>query len=124
MRKILFRGKDKFGGRWIEGSLLVFPDTGRMKILVWNRAELDFDGYEVFPETVGQYVGAEDITGRKVFEGDVLRFVAEDGYTGEIYTEAKKWLRYVNECIFSEMEIVGNVHDNPELKIPKLEDLK
>lgn len=121
MRDILFRGKD--GNRWIEGSLLIFPNTGRTKILKWNQADLDFDQIEVDPETVCQYTGMNDKNGEKIFDGDVIyrnwfggrtyRVVYDDicgiviGTTGEVFTTFDG----DSDCF----EIIGNIYDNPEL---------
>jgi len=77
MRPIIFRGK-RFAGAWVEGDLIrgVGRKKGKMYILpiVENFAYLDgcdpLDGYEVIPETVGQYTGVNDNDGIKIFEGD------------------------------------------------------
>ena len=46
-----------------------------------------FNKYEVLPSTVGQYSGLDDSDGRKVFEGDILKFRDEPNdyeWTGHI----------------------------------------
>ena len=131
MREILFRGKRVDNGEWIEGDLIQSRDktyihpkansfrvseTGLSKLIVLR---------EVFPETVGQYTGLTDKNGKKIFEGDIIRSNSERGYIEY----------YPNDCAFevvddhgfywlisemSNIEVIGNIHDNPEL----LEELK
>lgn len=126
MREILFRGKGIYTNKWVEGSLVIFPNTGRIKILKWNNADLDFDQIEVNPETVGQYTGLTDNNGTKIFEGDIVEgadFTIEDGGYGLISFEDGAFEVNGNNIIGTfhenywgkEFEVIGNIHDNPEL---------
>ena len=96
--------------------------------------------YQILPQTVGQYIGLTDKNGNEIFEGDILQ-VKEHGGTGmktcaiyfgeyidadsdfEDYRCIGFYLKVFDEC-FSigvlldsdfEFEIIGNIHDNPEL---------
>ena len=94
MREILFRGfhpcdgpdtivveGEKVKGRWVEGYL-------------WSKRTIGvtspcghLDEVVVLPSTVGQYSGLDDSDGRKVFEGDILKFRDEPNdyeWTGRI----------------------------------------
>ena len=79
----------------------------------------------VDPETIGQFVGQNDIDGKKIFEGDVfLTFhlpvkvfikVAWD------YAECGWQLKYLNDITYRPLEnkgnwkIVGNIHELNDL---------
>ena len=127
MREILFRGKSKSinKGKWIYGSFI--KDTDLNACCIINKSLV----YELVDrETVGQFTGFIDKNGKKIFEGDIVEFT--DKYTGEkgraeIVFEAFKW-KYsgcyygVNPIVWLciddksiEFEIIGNIHDNPEL---------
>ena len=135
MREILFRGKRLDSGKWVDG-LLVFKNEIRVFTThKWydDGEEGEYDTTEdlrVIPETVGQYTGLKDRNGTKIFEGDIVEFT--DKYTrkkgrAEIVFEAFKW-KY-SGCYYGgnpivwlciddgsiEFEIIGNIHDNPEL---------
>ena len=93
-RQILFRGflpcdgldtivvdGEMVKGRWVEGYL-------------WSKRTIGvtspcghLDEVVVLPSTVGQYSGLDDSDGRKVFEGDILKFKDEPNdyeWTGRI----------------------------------------
>ena len=133
MREILFRGKRKDNGEWVQGQLLHFKasvGTEELAIIVegceWDNSNEWFNlgkRAKVFPETIGQYTGLTDKNGTKIFEGDIVesvyyhfkgvvifdeycRFVIKDVIEGGYYLVAHN----NNDCI-----VIGNIHDNPEL---------
>ena len=126
-REILFRGKQVDNGEWTEGYL--FKQWNRT-FLLWGMTGDIPNMTEVIPETVGQFTGLTDKNGKKIFEGDIVEFT--DKYTrkkgrAEIVFEDFKW-KYsgcyyggnpiVWLCISDgsiEFEIIGDIHDNPEL---------
>ncbi len=122
MREILFRGKRVDNGEWVQGSL--FAECSRFQIIRGTCNNVGIEGVEVIPETVGQYTGLSDKNGKKIFEGDIVKgkdTLEKDfevyGYVdhlngsfviiGDIMTHYR-WLDY-------DVEIIGNIHDNPEL---------
>lgn len=125
MREILFRGKQKAGDYWICGDLRQWSET-RKGILDYT-----FGGTrEVYPETIGQFTGLTDKSGKKIFEGDIVKIPDDyDTYglnAGEIYVinfmlgGFRLKPKYRNTVGFwleddGELEIIGNIHDNPEL---------
>ena len=115
MREILFRGKRVDNGEWIEGF---YAHSGEKKYtLIDNDIAV---GYlkmkEVNPHTIGQYTGLTDKNGKKIFEWDIVRWC---GIKGIVVWEGHKF--YVKSNLlwdFSDddcIEVIGNVHDNPEL---------
>lgn len=127
MREILFRGKEQDCRSfhyvdWCYGSLVYSPSENHYYIVEHCEQELCFP---VSEETVGQYTGKTDRNGIKIFEGDLLYFrnsnhdeedgamkvIFEDGafaISGDIFVD-------LNETYDWELEVIGNIHDNPEL---------
>lgn len=113
-REILFRGKRIDNGEWVEGNY-IFEDFDRVGIHQIGTIIQCF----VIPETVGQFTGLTDKNGKKIFEGDIVK------YENNIYEikYLEKYARFApsNEhsvfmvCAFNHLEVVGNIHDNPEL---------
>ena len=80
----------------------------------------DFEHYKISAiktSTIGQFTGLHDKNGREIYEGDIIRhkdmvkpyhviydgyqFCPNDGFRSLCYP--KHW------------EVIGNIHDNPEL---------
>lgn len=133
MNKGVYRGQSIYDRNWAVGNLLVFPNTGRMKILVWNDADLDFDQVEVIPETVGQFTGVSDKYGKEIFEGD---YIVLDNDVKKIFKVKDGVVRFGRGGFFvTEFDslhsldvlaswdgilrgkVIGNIHDNPNLSI-------
>ena len=124
MREILFRGKHKADGKWCEGNLHI--DKQGVAIITPDDTPLGCYG-QVDPDTVGQFTGLMDKHGKKIFEGDIVRvevakidWVAVCKFYGGAFglvwnfCAAERWQAFTGICN-AEYEIIGNVHDNPEL---------
>ena len=138
-REISFRGKvtglplylqdKKKVGTWVYGSYLSYPTA--------QIVDLE-DEYVVDPATVGQYTFLNDIDDKKIFTADIL----QDKITGDRYVvdfigggfglfSMKEYLDLKHRhqvilwdglselqtaCFVAQnLEIIGNIHDNPEL---------
>lgn len=131
-REILFRGKTQYGN-WVHGNLDVDGfDNVLIKTYTRHGNSQHYDYCEVNPETVGQFTGLTDKNGKRIFEGDVVSYIGSD-YTYVIsyengcfiasHTKIKtydytplKWggINRFNE-LSMEIEVIGNIHDKPEL---------
>lgn len=155
MREILFRGKKIENGEWIFGgyhrhqnrTLYCIGDRVR-KSDIEHVIVRDFPGdwgmpcgidyYVVDPETVGQWIGLNDIEGTKIFEGDILEIRYDDVLHDHLkYYRSVKWfgelgypvfdfsdstkLDRSHQMIWSQVvekayyRVVGNIYDNPEI---------
>ena len=129
MREILFRGKRVYNGEWAYGSLILWKD-GDAEICVSSTEEREEQSKViVHPETVGQYTGLTDNNGKKIFEGDIVQYYGT--YALEVFIEnghtKTRWFDTVtsskctelffghDEEALGEVEVIGNIHDNPEL---------
>lgn len=130
MREILFRGKTEQFGNWIEGSLIVGRDleSGQLEYLIAPLSAYYTEVKKVLPETTGQYTGLNDKNGKKIFEDDIVKcgdYVGVVSYSDTfakfyvIYNETSgNWFDFEGEnCdpIMVYCEVIGNIHNNPEL---------
>ena len=133
MREILFRGKRVDNGEWIEGSFL--PGNERQTlhpcIFVYLPETQSFECFDIDIDTLGEYTGLTDRNGKKIFEGYILIYVVDGEYdVNEKYLvvfdddEAAFKVRFYYKGKFAcyddiapceKLEIIGNIHDNPEL---------
>lgn len=130
MREILFRGKRKCDGRWVEGYYVQkenpFTEDGMpIKHLIFEFAPFAED---VDPETLSQYIGLKDSKGTKIFDGDIV--LSDDLVYGEGGLFQIQWNEEwhgwdanrvgAKDDIYTiwelgDMEIVGNRWDTPNL---------
>ena len=126
MREILFRGKHMhvcpenkhLDGTWVEGYL---EDENHI-----NDGKYEF---LIDPETVCQYAGLIDKNGKKIWENDILEGHLDDKFPEDVTREKVIWhesgwrteepgcndKEYLDEFDTENLEVVGNVFDNPEL---------
>lgn len=135
-REILFRGKWRDNGEWEYGSLVIAKDAIDEQQRTYILEDADFYGYgeftgvcDVDPATIGQYTGLTDKNGEKIFEGDIVECWSEGvcaqgtvqqnkGGLWIIYPAWQKrimWGLCPDEYGGTDVEIIGNIHDNPEL---------
>lgn len=136
MREILFRGKRIDSGEWVYGTMYKIAIDLNPFILTDGKSGCS---YQVDEETVGQYTGLKDKNGNRVFDGDILQIAKiADGLGGyyqppldypvnvvvkwdlcawmwETLCEDKRYISFPDAWCHYECEIIGNIHDNPEL---------
>lgn len=125
-REIKFRAKGQVYPKWFYGYYLKNKEGDS-----FIRSTENFETYWVAEETLGQFTGLYDKNGEEIFEGDIckIKFNIED-VSDYVYIllneeESKKGERIflVESPLFNnqyefmceDIEIIGNIHDNPEL---------
>lgn len=130
----LWRGKttpksadEAFNSVWVEGNLIrsnrryyIHPTANAVKV----QSELGrlIVMHEVVPETLGECTGVRDKNGKLIFEGDIVRTEYGDGFQvcwlascGMFILEKPSAFEQRDLACFGEFEVIGNIHDNPEL---------
>lgn len=114
MREIKFRGKRLDNGEWVYGDLHIrtpFPHI---------HSEIDYGKANIDPHTIGQFTGLHDKNGKEIYEGDIVRYdmggecevsyCIGGGFAGFDLSPA-----FHNGHQLKDVEVIGNIHDNPEL---------
>ena len=127
MRAIKFRGRRTSDRKWIYGDLKKLEPFGFFIHGYDGEFCLNFG---VDTETVGQFTGLCDKNGKEIYEGDILRWDVNNLLyvvtfeSGMFYASIKECnegmiggfpLHRLTEYDYGKCEIVGNIHDNPEL---------
>ena len=146
MREILFHGKRVDNGEWVEGYFGVFNGKPQIFVPFTEEEERQNEGHifsavgglwhQVILETVGQFTGKHDVTGRKIFEGNIVTAtVIENTFGSSVTKYTRSYIvayhpeycyfylkRNKNNLLFDGnwnygvfiSEVIGNIHDNPE----------
>lgn len=135
-RGIKFRGKRVDKEEFAFGDLLTGMGYKKGKFFILPHLSYypsdckSVDGYEVIPETIGQYTGLKDKNGKEIYEGDIIRSFDsnDDAILHYIFWEEARFVALYKDRHFSskcflmqdwldefDKEVIGNIHDNPEL---------
>lgn len=142
-REILFRGKRVDNGEWVHGKGLqqckdelgneivaIFTDIVKSEKYIKKEGRYTLYYVPVKAETLGLYTGLKDKNRKKIFEGDILYQGAKmlgvvcisARYGISIQKKSSTWslINFVldsdfDTSVLSDVEVVGNIYDNPEL---------
>lgn len=134
MREIKFRARRTDKDEFAFGDLLTGMGYKKGKFFILPHLSYypsdckSVDGYEVIPETIGQFTGLYDKNGKEIYEGDILAF--NNSYVDFNDIIEVRFVRGVfaflwngnleDECPINAptrewANVIGNIYDNPEL---------
>ncbi len=132
MREILFRGKTKESGEWVQGYFVYAKsdfdsEECREADIIPHDTDRVYKGeynvvFPCIPKTIGQYTGLIDKNGKKIFEGDIVNIEYPETtvkkcvieYVGASFVGSTLADNWELDGYYS-LEVIGNIHDNPEL---------
>ncbi len=134
--RYLFRGKRIDNGEWVIGNRIDDGVTGQVFIhtvgnsvnesdKVGEEGCLQFVAFEVAPATICQCTGLKDKNGKLIWENDVVSYCDctkedyviawEQNKACFEYQEYSCSMMNFDELSGCEVEVIGNIFDNPEL---------
>lgn len=130
-REIIFRGKRRNHvvldeSPWVCGSLLVDKSNTFSKYFIYPGAPTRMSCFVVDDETVGQFTGFTDKSGKRIFDGDILMSTDWNDIIILIFWDDKQcafMMKSFNDDFHYSFnyhdadisEVIGNKWDNPEL---------
>ena len=108
-------------GHWVEGYY--YEDLHQGEWCSWIKECDDIIHYKVDKNTLGQFTGMFDYSKKEIWEGDIVN-VSCLNYTGLTVIKfidgafcmvGENWIESLNGFETDSLDIIGNIHDNPEL---------
>lgn len=130
-----FRAWDTYEKEMLENVTPLFDDSNSMMAIITDfqikgspgTSEIEIGSYDTtfnwdeFPYVIMQSTGLKDQNGVEIFEGDIFKegfgfyvvaFLREEA---RFVLKASDFWLPVSESLVREMELVGNIYENPEL---------
>ncbi len=127
MRYINFRGLAKDTGKWKYGGITTYSPSNEkeacLSVFIKNE-EYGYlcNNYFVDPKTVGQCVIKKDRNNKEIYEGDKLLchksgfvFIVKYDDNNARFYGFREGLYEMRAELFSESEIIGNIHEEKEI---------
>jgi len=116
MNQIKVRGQRKDTKEWVYSSSII---NERNSVFLKHPDEDKAEHWiEIIPETLGQFIGLKDKSGKQIHEGDVIKLKDREG---EEYIFDVAW-ESSGQCTGfpigpddTDIEIIGNVYEQPGL---------
>lgn len=126
MREIKFRAWNKNTKRMLNGvSSLEWDYIGSIMIGVKESQVLRKKFNPIGAIELMQYTGLKDKNGKEIYEGDILRGLTVGNFWVQWKDKSACFgigdlsenipLKYYLEDILNEVEVIGNIYENPEL---------
>lgn len=129
--RYLSKAKRKDNGEWIQGNLIT-DETDDLKCFIGYIMGTDEDGIPhdidvvlVDPDTICQCTGLKDKNGKLIWENDIVSYCDctkedyviawEQNKACFEYQEYSCSMMNFDELSGCEVEVIGNIFDNPEL---------
>lgn len=100
MREIKFRVKSRWNNTW---KICQFADLGLFHPK-WDTMM-----------TLGQFTGLRDKNGKEIYEGDFILWIDGASATFNVEWMAKEAKFNLDRDVADHSEVIGNIHENPEL---------
>lgn len=116
MRTIKFRGWREDTKEWVYGYVYKVESKG-----LWFIDNGKTVSHQVIPETVGQFTGLCDKNGKEIYEGDLVVYYASgfariEFVAGGFHIIQEEYGFDFMGQMLATVEVVGNIHDNKEIK--------